>query len=361
MTITAATEAAIGAVVGNESLTVAHIPDAPRRYPGETVRLLTRVDVLRSTEGFTLRIGLPDGLTLVETSADARAADSASDLVVVEGQRYVLWTHHRHAPAGARFDYALSATVDPVATDCLMESRAVVATDGSGRSGKRAEETATILVSARAGALIYLPGLYAEQDDLMGRFLMLFESYWQPLDNMIGSMHHYLDPRTAPTDLLPWLARCVDLTLNDAWTDAQKRRLIGAALQLYRMRGTRRGLQLFLEIYTGQTPQIIEHRANNLRLGPEARLASSIALGQRNVPHTFTVVLGLPDAEGDTRDERQRRDAARRRMIDAIISTEKPAHTAYTLEIVPMADGTAATDSQAARGAPPQGGPRHGS
>jgi hypothetical protein len=48
-------------------------------------------------------------------------------------------------------------------------------------------------------------------------------------------------------------------------------------------------------------------------------------------------------------------------MIDAIISTEKPAHTAYTLEIVPPADSSTATDTQAARGAPPQGETRHGS
>jgi phage tail-like protein len=357
MTIMAAAGAATEATI----LSIAHVPDAPRRYPGDVVRLITRVDVFRPVESFTLRIGLPDGLTLVSTSAGAGAADGASDLLVVEGERYVLWTHQRPAEAGGRFHYALAATVDPVGADFILESRALVAASGPGRSGNRAAETASVLVSAQAGALKYLPGLYAEQDDLMGRFLMLFESYWQPLDNMIGSMHHYLDPRTAPTGLLPWLARCVDLTLNDAWTEAQKRRLIGSALQLYRTRGTRRGLQLFLEIYTGQTPQIIEHRANNLRLGPEARLASSIALGQRNVPHTFTVVLGLPDAGGETSEDRRRLDSARRRMIDTIISTEKPAHTAYTLEIVRQADTSAASDSQAVRAAPPQGGTRQGS
>lgn len=357
MTIMAATAAA----TRNESLAVAHVPDAPRRCPGETLRLLTRVDILRSTDGFSLRIGLPDGLTLTETQADSHAADRASDLLVVEGQRYVLWTRNRHAPAGARFDYVLSATVDPVAADCLLESRAVVAVGESGRSGNRAEENTSILVSAQARSLTYLPGLYADQDDLMARFLMLFDSFWHPLDTMIGSMHHYLDPRTAPSGLLPWLAACVDLTLNDAWTEAQKRRLIGSALQLYRMRGTRRGLQLFLEIYTGQTPQVIEHRANNLRLGAEARLASSIALGQRNVPHTFTVVLGLPDAGGETAADRQRRDAARRQMIDAIICSEKPAHTAYTLEIVPLAGASASADPQLVKDAEPPDGTSNGS
>ncbi len=339
-------------------VSVAHVADWPRRYPGDIVHLLTRVDVMQPVGGFSLRISLPQGLKLVETRAADGAADLPSDLLVLEGERYVLWTRQRPAAAGERFQYTLSATVDSAATDCLLQSRALVSV--SGRRG-RAGETADVLVSAQAHSLNYLPGLYAEQDDLMARFLMLFDSFWHPLDTMIGSMHHYLDPRTAPSGLLPWLAACVDLTLNNAWTEAQKRRLIGSALQLYRMRGTRRGLQLFLEIYTGQTPQVIEHRANNLRLGAEARLASSIALGQRNVPHTFTVVLGLPDAGGETAADRQRRDAARRQMIDAIICSEKPAHTAYTLEIVPLAGASASAGPQMVKDAEPPDGTSNGS
>nr|MBP7694565.1 hypothetical protein [Anaerolineales bacterium] len=52
-----------------------------------------------------------------------------------------------------------------------------------------------------------------------------------------------------------------------------------------------------------------------------------IALGTTNQPHTFRVILPLPDAP----DAHQAQE--RQRIIAAIIEAEKPAHTAYTLEL----------------------------
>jgi len=64
-------------------------------------------------------------------------------------------------------------------------------------------------------------------------------------------------------------------------------------VQLYRMRGTLRGLQEYLQIYTGVTPQIIEHPANDCAWA-ERRARRGIALGKGNVPFSFTVNLCLP-------------------------------------------------------------------
>jgi hypothetical protein len=48
------------------------------------------------------------------------------------------------------------------------------------------------------------------------------------------------------------------------------------------------------------------------------------------VPHTFTVIVRLlPVAAED--DEGAREDMERRRIVEAIIQAEKPAHTGYTL------------------------------
>jgi phage tail-like protein len=315
------------------SLSVSHVADHPRRYSGEPVTLHTRVHILQPAPGFSLRILLPDGLTLGQAGCTSEKDAGPSELLVLEGQQYVLWQVDRPLEVGEDFHYLLHGTVEQMATDRLLTSRAVVLAKGAGKTPDWDEETATIEVSCQSRFVKYLPSLYAEQDELMGRFLMLFESVWAPLGAQIAAMHYYLDPRTAPSGLLPWLAQCVDLAVSDQWTEAQKRRLIGSALQLYRRRGTRRGLQDFLEIYTGVKPQIVEHRANNLRLGSGARLATSVALGQQNIPHTFTVILSLPPVPAASSLERARKEADRRRMVEDIIETEKPAHTSYTLQI----------------------------
>lgn len=314
-------------------LLVSHVAEPARRYPGETVVLRTRVVLAAPLGGFSVRVSVPDGMTSGAATASPDASDGPADLLVLEGERFILWQRNRPAEAGARFEFQVEAVVEGTPVDGPLHSTAIAQSSGAGGRRAWSEETTGIQVTAQARCLKYLPAVYAEQDELMGRFVMLFESYWTPLDQMIGSVHNYLDPRLAPADLLPWLASCVDLTLNDQWTEAQMRRLIASALQLYRKRGTRQGLIEFLEIYSGHTPQVVEHRANNLRLGVDARLAASVALGQKNVPHTFSVVLTLPPAEGRDADERRRRESDRRRMIEAIIDAEKPAHTSYDLEI----------------------------
>ncbi len=116
--------------------------------------------------------------------------------------------------------------------------------------------------------------------------------------------------------------------------------MLRSAADLYRKRGTRQGLEEYLVIYTGRKPSIVEHRAYDFRLGPEARLGPGIALGTGNVPHTFSVSLRLPPVDvpdegdaspgGDLLTELRRR---RRQKIEAIIDAEKPAHTSYTLHI----------------------------
>jgi phage tail-like protein len=315
------------------SLTVSHVADQPRRYPGEPVVLHTRVQALQPIAGFSLRIALPAGLALEQASCTNEPDCAPADLLFLEGQQYVQWSVERPVDAGESIDFQLRGAIEQTAGDLLLTSRALVLTKGTSRKPDWDEETACIQVSGQARYIKYLPAVYAEQDELMGRFLMLFESVWTPLGAQIDAMHHYLDPLTAPAGLLPWLAHCVDLALSDQWTEPQRRRLIASALPLYRRRGTRRGLQDFLEIYTGQRPQIVEHRANNLRLGSGSRLSTSVALGQRNIPHTFTVVLSLAPVQAATSQERSRKEADRQRMVEAIIEAEKPAHTAYTLQI----------------------------
>lgn len=322
------------------AVVIAHAADFYRLYPGERLTLFTRVEARERVAGFTVRIGLPEGLTLGATQASPNYDGSLPQLVFVEDARYLIWRLDREVQPGERYEYQLETTIAPTNVDGALTSRAVVTANapaadprapagGDGRVGQvmQQAETVTVAVSAKGRYLKYLPALYTDQDELMGRFVMLFESFWEPVEERIDNLHYYFDPRLTPRDLLPWLATWVDLVLDESWPDEKRRQLLSAMVPLYRQRGTRHGLQRYLEIYTGQQARIAEHRAHNFVLGSMARLGPSAALGKHNVSHTFEVVLPLPPVE----DERQRKE--QRRRIETIIESEKPAHTAYTLVI----------------------------
>ncbi|HMQ33031.1 MAG TPA: phage tail protein I [Chloroflexaceae bacterium] len=162
--------------------------------------------------------------------------------------------------------------------------------------------------------LALLPPIYHD-DRFMRQLLLIFKSVLDPLDRQIAQIYHYFDPRTAPEQLLPWLAAWVDLALDERWPEARRRELIGAASTLYRWRGTRRGLSDYLRIYTGVTPRIVEQ-------GQERRGEPAVA------PHTFRVIIELPDPA-----------AVDRALVERIIEQEKPAHAAYELELKTKGEG----------------------
>jgi phage tail-like protein len=311
-------------------LTIKHVADFTRRYPGETVTFFTRIDVQQALAGFTLRLAVPEGLNLGETRQQPNPAGRLPQLVFLDGERYLIWNVADELTGGERYEFQMEGTVAPTLKPLVLSSRAVaLATNRSAGAVPSAQaETATVEVDPKGRLLKYLPALYTEQDEFMGRFVMLFESFWDPIEARINNIHYYLDPKLTPPDLLPWLATWVDLLLDEKWPEAKRRQLLSAMVPLYRQRGTRRGLQQYLEIYTGQTPHIAEHRAHNFQLGKITRLGPSAALGKRNISHTFSVTLQLPPAASDEEcKERQRK-------IEAIIESEKPGHTAYTLTII---------------------------
>lgn len=314
-------------------LTVEHVADFYRRYPGETVTFYTRVRVRQPLPGFTVRVTIPAGLVL----GDYRALSDGDALAGVEFDAVasrLTWSVTEELQAGAKREYQVQAQVAPTARDVSPESQAVVTSKVEGAELISVEETVAIAILAKGQYLRYLPALYQE-DDLMGRFLMLFESFWAPIEGQIDQLPLYFDPTMTPSDLLPWLASWFNLVLDERLSEKQQRRLIQSAVSLYRKRGTKQGLQEYLKIYTGAQAQIIEHRANDFRLGPEARLGPGIALGTGNRPHTFTVILPLlpiPPSAGNKR-ERARQELERRRKIEEIIEAQKPAHTDYTLRI----------------------------
>ncbi len=307
------------------SLRVCHVPGCYRRYPGEDVTFYTRIEVLEPLPGFNLRITLPEGLAPGAT----RAPDQAAPWIAAGGGSWhLVWNVEQAVGVGA-YEYQVAATVAPTSRDCFLKSTATVTVAGAG-DGPSAGETVGIAVSAKGRYLGYLPSLY-EHDELMGRFLMLFESLRKPIESRVDHLPLYFDPQMTPVDWLPWLASWLGLVLADRWPEERRRRLIRSAVPLYRKRGTRAGLNEFLEIL-GEEVDITEHFGGGFRLGPDSALGPAAVLGEGGAaPHTFTVAVHLPASLSSQEPEQAREVEERTRIIRAIVEAGKPAHTAYDL------------------------------
>ena len=317
---------------------VSHVADWNRRHPGEAVTFYTRVEVCRGgvTEPapeLTLEISLPKELIL-ENYRALGPAQAMPRITTDDGAHHLIWVIEQEPIAW--HEYAVQARVAPAQHDVAVESHAVVLAGSGDDWSVLDKETVTVAVSTTSEYLRYLPAIYQE-DDLMGRFLMLFGSFWKPLELQIDDLWLYFDPRLTPPDFLPWLASWLSLVLDESWPEEKQRQLIRSAIFLYRKRGTKQGLEEYLTIYTGVKPHIVERRAYDFRLGPESRLGPAIALGKGNMPHTFAVTLHLPPiaVPSGEEEDKVRKELARQRRnkIEAIIEAGKPAHTSYTLHI----------------------------
>lgn len=147
-----------------------------------------------------------------------------------------------------------------------------------------------------------LPALFQE-NDFLGRMLLIYESIWEPLERRQDHVALYFDPRTCPAELLPWLARWLELQLDPHWPEARRRALVAEAMELYRWRGTAYGMTRMLEVCTGITPTVTEDPAQ---------------------PYTFRVAMRIPPGHD-----------VRREVVEELVRAHKPAHVGYVLEIAP--------------------------
>ncbi len=150
--------------------------------------------------------------------------------------------------------------------------------------------------------LQHLPAIFQE-NEFLGRMLLIFEALWEPLEQRQDHIALYYDPRTAPAGYLSWLASWLHLDLNPHWPEERRRLLLSEAMELYRWRGTAYGLTRMIEVCTGLTPSITDDAAQ---------------------PFTFRIAVRLPPGS-DVRPE----------FIEELVRTHKPAHVGYSLEISP--------------------------
>ncbi|MFI5385539.1 MAG: phage tail protein [Fimbriimonadales bacterium] len=192
-----------------------------------------------------------------------------------------------------------------------------------------------------ARLLDQLPSLYREalhdmRDDVGGyqdppffeRYLRGFEDIVEPLQETLEQLDRLFGPYSTPPDFLLWLGAWVVMPLDENWPEMRRRKLIAEAVNLYRWRGTRKGLSRYLEIYCGVKPEVNDQPVEGMRLGPDAKLGTKATVLGDVPPHTFVVTIPITD-----------NNPVNEQTIHDIIRYEKPAHTAYALRLARRGPG----------------------
>ncbi len=196
------------------------------------------------------------------------------------------------------------------------------------------ETTEVTIWVARRGYLENLPAIY-RRSDAVGRNLVrdvcfVFEHMFDSVEKNLNDGWRFYDPHASPNEFLDWLAGWTAFTLDLDWPEAQKRALIKRSVDLYRIRGTKRGLALFLMLFTGHEPDISENtwpfkgfrvEAEGAEQGARVGL-DSVILPPVELAHCFVVTMPIK-FEAVTPEIVIR--------IHQIIQMEKPAHTQYYL------------------------------
>jgi phage tail-like protein len=139
-----------------------------------------------------------------------------------------------------------------------------------------------------------IPKMFSRDEGVasfLQRYLAIFEGVLGELEAKADARAALLDPRSAPAEILPWLASFVGLLLDERMahaprpngTEDVRRTLIAQATWLFRFRGTIPGLSRFLKIYLGIDTILIEkYRTRGLGgaiIGDPAEVSSSSVLG----------------------------------------------------------------------------------
>ena len=106
-----------------------------------------------------------------------------------------------------------------------------------------------------------LPELYRREmgnNSFADRFLAIYQSIYDDISWRIREFVNCLDPGFAGPDFLSWIASWLDVEEPYMWTERQLRYLLAHAMEFHEARGTARGIELFVELYTGEKPFVIE-------------------------------------------------------------------------------------------------------
>jgi phage tail-like protein len=120
-------------------------------------------------------------------------------------------------------------------------------------------DMAPAVASQRAYLRSQLPEVFrAEPQPVAVSLLLALEQVLDPIVAVLDALPAYLEPELAPSDALRLLAAWLGVASDDEWLDARRRGTVRDAARLARLRGTRAGLELALEIAFPALPVRVE-------------------------------------------------------------------------------------------------------
>lgn len=292
-------------------------------YPGEPSEMVVQVKNLeRRTLRITLRVDgdFPTGWCQIGTEGSEIAPGTQMDAVL-----------YFSVPATFFEDQQVLSPETKERLVLNFRSRVSIQIDSGTEQEQILHEEFDLYVRPYSAYINFLPAVYREVD-FIGRFIKIFEQAVEPIIQSFDIMWANLDSLTAPQALLPFLAHWVAWPIDPMWDLPQQRRLIRHAVEIYRWRGTRKGLRFYLHLYTGlplddHLPQeadkhisIIEPFGQGFVLGA-AKLGEEAVLGGGQAYH---FVVRLRSDHSQNLDEK---------LVRKIIEQEKPAFTTYELFI----------------------------
>lgn len=202
---------------------------------------------------------------------------------------------------------------------------------------------------------LYSRGLQSEAEgggvsraDFLRRFLLLFQTLSHPVESRVAGRDLVVDPVRMESRFLPWLASWLDFTLDERIPVTRRRIFLRRAVELFKWRGSERGLKEVLKTLTGLEVEITPRRGPQpMELGncalsrPDDELAEATSLpfvthaGEHLLvsprfsrEEYFTVVL----ENRDTLLQRHRdRIGELLEQVVRILEHERPAHLNFVI------------------------------
>lgn len=175
----------------------------------------------------------------------------------------------------------------------------------------------------------FLPTVYQEVD-YIHRFIEIFEQAFDPIVNSFTSMWAHLDPLTAPQALLPFLAHWVDWPIDLDLDLTYQRRLIRRAVEIYKCRGTRKGLRFYLHLYTGLPLDEHIDREEDKSICITEPFGQGCLFGIAHIGED-AIIGGGKAYHFDVRLRAEPNSPIDEQLVRRIIDQEKPAFCSYSL------------------------------
>lgn len=160
-----------------------------------------------------------------------------------------------------------------------------------------------------------VPAVYQE-DWFTQQLCAAFDEVLAPVFVTLDSFSAYLDPSTAPEDMLGWLAGWIGLTFIGYETAARRRDLILVGIRTMAARGTARSVREAITTVFDTEPDIEESGGITASTSPGTRSPGD--------PHPLLTVR-LVVADPASIDEHR---------LDALVNAVKPAHIPHHVEVV---------------------------